>query len=69
MNNTQLNLLKAILDGETKLTSTKTMQKYKLGTPRNVSKNKQTLIEKDIVEIHLAGISFTDPIFEYWLRN
>jgi len=69
LSNTQLNLLKAILAGETKLTSTQAMQAYKLGTPRNVSKNKQALMEKDIVEIHGDSISFTDPIFEYWLRN
>lgn len=69
LSNTQLNLIKAILAGEKKLTSTKTMQSYKLGTPRNVSKNRNTLIEKDIIEIHPDGLSFTDPIFEYWLRK
>ena len=69
LSNTQLNLVFAILEGETKLTATETMQKYNLGTPRNVSKNKKTLEEKDIVEIHGENISFNDPIFEYWLRK
>ena len=69
LSNTQLNLLFAILDGETKLTASETMQNYKLGTPRNVSKNKQVLMEKDIVEIHGNSILFNDPIFEYWLRH
>jgi hypothetical protein len=69
LSNTQLNLLQAILAGEIKLTSTKAMQQYKLGTPRNVSKNKQVLMEKDLVEIHGKNISFNDPIFEYWLRK
>ncbi len=69
LSNTQLNLLKAILAGETKMTSTITMQQYKLGTPRNVSKNKRILMEKDLVEIHGTKISFNDPIFEYWLRK
>jgi len=69
LSNTQLNLLFAILAGETKLTAAKTMQEYKLGTPRNVSKNKKTLIAKDIVEIHGQSITFNDPIFEYWLRQ
>lgn len=69
LSNTQLNLLQAILAGETKFTSTKAMQKYKLGTPRNVSKNKLILMEKDIVEIHGKNIHFNDPVFEYWLRN
>jgi len=69
LSNTQLNLLHAILAGETRLTSSKTMQKFKLGTPRNVSKNKKVLMEKDLVEIHGTSITFNDPIFEYWLRE
>ena len=69
LSNTQLNLLHAILAGETKLTASKTMLQFKLGTPRNVSKNKMVLIEKDIIEIHGESILFNDPIFEYWLRN
>lgn len=69
LSNTQLNLVFAILDGETKLTAAATMQKYNLGTPRNVSKNKKVLEEKDIVEIHGENITFNDPIFEYWLRK
>ena len=69
LSNTQLNLLYALLEGETKLTASTTMQKFSLGTPRNVSKNKQVLMEKDIVEIHGEHINFNDPIFEYWLRR
>lgn len=69
LSNTQLNLLYAILAGETMLTASNTMQKYKLGTPRNVSKNKSVLQEKDIVEIHGKSIFFNDPVFEYWLRQ
>jgi hypothetical protein len=69
LSNTQLNLLYAILAGETKLTASETMRKYKLGTPRNVSKNKSALQEKDIVEIHGKSILFNDPVFEYWLRQ
>jgi hypothetical protein len=67
LSNTQLNLVKAILSNERKLTSMKVMNKYNLGTPRNVSKNKQVLIEKDIIELQEDNISFTDPIFAYWL--
>lgn len=69
LSNTQINLLYAILDGETKLTASNTMLKYKLGTPRNVSKNKKVLENKDLVEIHGKSISFNDPVFEYWLRQ
>jgi len=69
LSNTQLNLVYAILAGESQLTAAQTMQKYKLGTPHNVSKNKKTLEEKDIVEIHGDSIGFNDPVFEHWLRT
>jgi hypothetical protein len=69
LSNTQLNLIYAILAGETKLTAAKTMQKFRLGTPRNVSKNKKILIEKDLIEIHEESINFNDPVFKYWLKQ
>jgi hypothetical protein len=69
LSNTQLNLINAILAGESKLTSASVMEEFSLGTPRNVSKNKKTLTEKDIIEIHGDSVTFTDPILEYWLRK
>lgn len=67
LSNTQINLLMAIIDGEKQLTSVQTMQKYKLGTPRNVSKNKQTLEAKDIINIQSKTLSLVDPFFERWI--
>ena len=69
LSNTQINLLKAILSGERKLTSASVMKKFNLGTPRNVSKNKQMLESKDILEIHGSDIIFNDPVFKYWLAD
>jgi hypothetical protein len=69
LSNTQLNLLKAILNGEKKLTSMNVMHQYKLGTPRNVTKNKRLLMQKDIIEVHGDDISFCDPIFAHWFRQ
>ncbi len=63
---TQLNLLKAIVQKETKLTSAVVMQKYKLGTPRNVSKNKMTLKNNDIIHEENGKYEFLDPAFELW---
>ena len=51
MSSTQLNLLKAIIKGESKLTSVKTMKIYRLGTPRNVSKNKTKFINNFIIKL------------------
>lgn len=66
---TQLYLLKAIAQGETKLTSARVMTEYRLGTPRNVSKNKAILINSDIMHAIEGGYEFLDPAFEIWFRH
>jgi hypothetical protein len=66
---TQLALLQAVAAGENQLTSTYVMQKYKLGTPRNVSKNKTILINNDIIDFDGKDYEFLDPVFELWFRK
>jgi uncharacterized protein len=66
---TQLNLLKAIINGETQFTGASVMQKYSLGTPRNVSKNKNILINADIIHEVDDKFEFVDPAFELWFRK
>jgi len=65
---TQLSLLKAVAMGETRFTATATMEQYKLGTPRNVSKNKDILINRDIIHENNGVYEFLDPAFELWFR-
>ncbi|HKK39970.1 MAG TPA: hypothetical protein VJ949_11175 [Cryomorphaceae bacterium] len=69
LSRTQLNLLKAVAVGETKFTSTRVMTDYHLGTPRNVSKNKLILEQKDIIESGETGFEFLDPAFELWFKK
>ncbi len=70
LSNTQINLLKAIISGETKLTASEVMQNYKLGTPRNVSKNKQVLIQNDMIDIQSnKQIELLDPVFKIWFQQ
>jgi len=66
---TQINLLKAVTKGETQFTSTVTMQKYLLGTPRNVSKNKTILINNDVIHEINGKYEFVDPAFELWFNK
>ena len=66
---TQLNLLKAIALGAEQYTAVATMQHYKLGTPRNVSKNKDILIKKDLIHEVKAIYEFLDPAFELWFKK
>lgn len=69
MSSTQVNLLKAIVCGETKLTSAKVMKEYKLGTPRNVSKNRDMLLRNDFIDKTENGFEMLDPAFELWFKK
>ncbi len=42
------------------------MHKYKLGTPRNVSKNKSILINNDMIYENSGKFELLDPAFELW---
>ncbi|NLJ43188.1 MAG: ATP-binding protein, partial [Bacteroidales bacterium] len=66
MSSTQINLLKAVAAGESQLTSSRVMNEFRLGTPRNVSKNKMTLINNDVIWESGRTYFFLDPAFEIW---
>ncbi len=65
----QLNLLKAILSGESSLTSAAVLKKYGINSSASVIRSKQALIEKDILDDQGGKLSFQDPIFAYWLKH
>lgn len=65
----QINLLKAILSGATQISAKKTLEEYHLGTSANVNKNKQALINKDILDQTENGFELLDPVFELWFRK
>ena len=69
LSTTQVNLLKAVVSKETQFTSTSVMNDYRLGTPHNVSKNKSTLINNDIIHKDAGYFEFLDPAFELWFSK
>jgi len=69
LSTTQVNVLKAVAENETQLTSEMVMIKYEHGIPNNVSKNKKLLIEKDLIVETDSGSEFADPVFELWFRK
>lgn len=69
LSNTQINFLKAVVAEVKHYTSVKTMNDYKLGTPRNVIKNRITLEGRDIIDLTESKIEFLDPVFEMWFRE
>lgn len=69
MTSTQINFLKAVLDGETAFTSQKNLQKYRLGSSANLKSIKNALISHEIIDISAKKVNILDPIFKLWLRE
>lgn len=69
LSNTQLELLRVIIRGETQLMSQKNIQKYRIGAPSNVSKNIKILENQDFIERHNRKIELLDPALELWLKK
>jgi hypothetical protein len=65
----QINLLQAISEGETMLTSKNVIQKYNLGTSGNVDTLKKALMKKEIISFSGSKPEFEDPLFAYWFKN
>lgn len=66
---TQQNLLHAIVNGETQLTSAAVMEKYALKNSLTVQRARQALVKLDIIDDFGKTVSMEDPIYAWWLRN
>ncbi len=69
LSSTQIEMLKAISDGEQHFSSQAVKQVYNLGNPNTIVKNKKTLQNKDIIEKQRDGFGFVDPIYLLWFRE
>jgi hypothetical protein len=69
LSNTQVNFLKALVSGETQLSSKDVIDKYKLGTSANVSRIKSSLENKEIIDLFDNSITILDPMYKYWLKH
>ncbi|MCK5691491.1 MAG: hypothetical protein KAI08_01540 [Bacteroidales bacterium] len=65
----QLNLLKALVEGNQKLYSKSIRDKYQLGSTSNIAKIKTSLERKEIINTGRMETVFADPIFREWLRR
>lgn len=66
----QVRLLKAILDGKTKFSTSDVIDSYGLNSSANVKRLKDALMKKEIVCFNDKDEpELQDPLFDYWLRN
>lgn len=68
LTNNQIKFLKAMIAGETSLSSSDVMSKYRLGSSGNVTRSRKSLIEKVILDNKANKVSFQDPMYYYWLK-
>ncbi len=66
---TQIGMLKAVASGEKHLNAKETVEKYGLGQPQSITRNKKVLVEKDLLEKRLSYLGFVDPLFELWIKR
>lgn len=69
LSSTQIEMLKAIADGEQHFSSQAVKQVYNLGNPNTIVKNKKTLQNKDIIEKQNGDFVFVDPIYRLWFKD
>lgn len=66
----QLNFLRAILnDIHEDFSKSSIREDYNLGSPTNIVRIKNALVEKEIIEITEKGIFFADPVLKSWLKR
>lgn len=66
----QIRLLKAVIDGETRLGSVAVVENYKLNSSANVKRLKYALIKKEVLWFDEKDVPhIQDVLFELWLRK
>ena len=64
----QLSLLRAVLDGESKFSSSEVIEKYGLNSSANVRRVKDALKKKEVLTFNEKDEPvILDPLFEYWV--
>jgi hypothetical protein len=69
LTNTQLGMLRALLNGETSLYASEVISKYGMGTSANVLRIKQALENREIVDFGFGKPDILDPAFAAWLKR
>ena len=66
----QLNFLRAVLDGVNQSFGESAIrEQYNLGSPSNIARLKQALIDKELIEQTESGIIIGDPVLRFWLKR
>ena len=66
----QMNFLRAITDGiHSEFNHQEILQSYQLGTSANITRIKESLLNKDIINISFSKVTIPDAVLREWLRR
>jgi len=70
LSNYQLQLLRAVYDGEVRLNSQEVIDKYGLSSSANVHRLKEALLKKEVITFDEENVPrIIDPLFHLWLKT
>ena len=69
LSNSQISFLEAVVAGETALSSSEVIKKYRLNSSSNVTRSRNALIDKEILDNNAGNVSFQDPMYYFWLKT
>ncbi|MFZ1978450.1 MAG: hypothetical protein WAV76_10895 [Bacteroidota bacterium] len=69
LTNPQINFLKAVCSNVTQFSAAETLKTYRLGTSGNVNRIKESLVNKEVLDITPNHIDFIDPLFKLWFSS
>jgi hypothetical protein len=69
LTSTQLNFLRAYLEGVREFNSADTLSNYHLGGSSNIVRIKKGLEQKEIMDFFNKEPEFVDPVFALWLKR
>ncbi|MBN1927705.1 MAG: ATP-binding protein [Prolixibacteraceae bacterium] len=69
LTNSQINFLKALINGVEQFSSKETLEDYQIGSSANVVRVKKALENKEIIDIQAGKISLMDPMYKHWLKK
>ena len=66
----QMNFLRAVMDGIPRgFGEAEIREKYHLGSPSNINRLKNSMVEKELVELTENGFVLSDPVLKHWLKR
>lgn len=65
----QREMLKAIISGETQLTSGRARERFRLGNLTTITRNKKILTTKSFIDSNNGILEISDPIFSRWFKE